>query len=115
MKKMIVKVSVGMILGVGALVLAPDAAMAQPPCTPEMPQNSFYCGDTPAPEGTTCGAPYWSYDLGTSCHDTDGDCTKDTAYHGTTLAVVCDVPRGDEIIEEYCYITYYDEVGPCAA
>jgi hypothetical protein len=105
MKKqnVVLKVVIGLMMGIGALTFAPKAAHATTPCTPDAypvaaPPETHYCGTD-----CTIVPPIARHGLG--CFDFDGDCTKETRCYEVSYYLQCNV--GDN-----CY-QHAIEVAPC--
>jgi|GEM_PF-4355360 len=113
MKKqnVVLKVGIGLMLGLGAMVIAPKAAQASPPCIPDIPSDSETCVNPPQ---SLCTNTFQT--ATTNCKDTDGDCTGDTYYKGTTKVSSCKV-YPDGLDQPYhfwtCTQTTYVKDGPC--
>lgn len=115
MKKqnVVLKVGIGLVLGMGALTFAPRSAQAATPCTPDIPTDTATCVTPPQ---SLCTHTVNS--ATTNCKDTDGDCTRDSYFTGTTEVYTCKVyPNG--LDKPYtlwgpCAQTLYTYGGPCS-
>lgn len=114
MKKqnVVLKIAIGLVLGIGALIFAPSAAQASTPCTPYVaPANTPPCHGLPNEEcipnlGESLDIDY--------CQDPTGSCKLDTKYHfsqrGYTCTVILDT--GDPFTFD-CQERTYSIVGSC--
>ena len=107
MKKFFLQVSVGLVLGVGIIVLAPTEAHAETPC-PKEPTPTVSC-DT---SENVCFLST-AYPLGSHCFDTDGDCTPDTSYNGMLVELTCYPNGGGQ--GTICYEQHYTPNGSLCA
>ena len=110
MKKMILKVSVGMILGLGALAMTQRAAMADPVCEPTFPPAWSY-GCEGQGDAIDCSDPLDQTVSSGGCYDTNGNCVSER-FELLTETVSCTLRNPDRTTYEgYCTRQRYEATG----
>ena len=108
----VVKISVTLVLGVGASLLAPRAALATTPCPMEdKPKDQLTCGVTAIDSNAqrVCvPKDQTNLDIISSCRDLDGDCTPDTKFKGHRYNRICDIKSGGSWATYNCVEDVWD-------
>lgn len=109
MKKqnVVLKVGIGVMLGIGAMAFAPKAAHATTPCTPTNPPNSVTNCLVGLPDGWTAIALSDTTTYA-GCYDPDGDCLNDV-FNVRKAQYKIIIKGGD--VPLYCTNKIYTDTG----